>query len=220
MADMMSFQNSEILRSKLTAVMVKPPQVGYAWVTMEQAIEADMLFWSLMADEVIEGVKRNAGGRPCDQAFRTVFDSTEFRMAIATRQIPVAQPAQRPKVTQPPPTSEPTLSKRQRKLEAKRRATGELQPPPPVQPQPQPIKGKGKGKQGKAKSNLPKQLIGMCAVSNEATNSQRFCFGFNLGSCSAAAPGQACQKGLHACMKPQANGSACSMAHPCTGCTR
>jgi hypothetical protein len=222
MADLMSFQLSETLRSKLTAVMMKAPQVGYAWVTMEQAIEADMLFWSLMADEVVEGVKRNAGGRPCDQAFRTVFDSTEFRMAIAPRQVGVSSGPQRPKVTQPPPAGEPTISKRQRKLNNKLKAAGELNPPPLVQPLPPTDKGKGKGKQGKGNSrpNMPKQLIGMCAKSNDATNGQRFCFAYNLGSCSDAIPGQACAKGFHGCMKPLPNGAACSMAHPCTGCTR
>ena len=228
MGDIMHFQLGEKLRSKLTAVMMKAPQEGYAWVAMEQIIDADMMFWNLLADEVTNGIKRKAGGRPCDLAFDTVFNSIEFRMAIAPRQIAVAQGSQRaagaPKNTQPPPTGEAPLSKRQQKLENKRRRTGEPNTP---QTTPAPLKGKGKGK-GKDKgggerskaANLPKDLIGMCHVSNEATGSQRFCFAFNINGCKDAAPGQSCPKGLHGCMKPLANGSACSGPHPCKGCTR
>jgi hypothetical protein len=67
---------------------------------------------------------------------------------------------------------------------------------------------------------MPKGLVGMCGVSNEATNKQRFCYGFNLGTCKAAQPGAACPKGLHGCMKPLANGSACSQPHASSSCTR
>ena len=224
MGDLLGFEYGEKLRNKYTAVMMNPPQTGYAWVTMEQVLDADMLFWDLMADEVIEGVRRNAGGRPCDQAFQTVFDSTEFRMAIATRQIGVHRPqlSQQPKPqprAAPPPTGGEPLTKRQKKLLAAEKrasasASAAAQPPPDG-------KGKGKGKpKGKTTAAMPKALIGMCQISNSATNNQRFCYGFNLGSCKGAAPGQACPKGFHGCMKPLANGEACSQPHAVSACTR
>jgi hypothetical protein len=228
MGDLLAFELGEKLRSKYVAVMMKPPQTGYSWVTMEQVLEADMLFWELMGDEVVEGVQRNAGGRPCDQAFLKVFDSADFRMAIATRQIGIqrqaaAQPSRpQPRAAPQLDAGDAPLTKRQRKLKAQAKAAAQAAatPSPWGSAAPADDKGKGKGKKGAGNASMPKALIGMCKVSNSATSSQRFCYGYNLGNCKAVSPGQACPKGLHGCMKPLQNGEACSQPHTCAGCTR
>ena len=67
--------------------------------------------------------------------------------------------------------------------------------------------------------NLPAALVGMCARTNAATNNQRLCFAFNLGTCSAVAPGQTCARGAHLCMKPAASGEACSQPHGALKCS-
>ena len=72
--------------------------------------------------------------------------------------------------------------------------------------------GKGAGRDSKVR--LPPALQGMSSVSTAATGKKRLCFGFNLGNCTGAAPGEECQKGFHLCMKP-----GCSKPHPCTKCT-
>jgi hypothetical protein len=104
------------------------------------------------------------------------------------------------------------------------------QPKPHAQDKPKPItqalgnsaagKGKaGKGAAGKGGPRLPAGLFGMCPRSSAATENKRLCFGFNLGSCKLVGPGQECAKGWHLCMKPAANGQACSQHHAATACT-
>ena len=66
---------------------------------------------------------------------------------------------------------------------------------------------------------LPAALVGCCPRSNAATDNQRLCFAFNLGTCSAVAPGQTCARGAHLCMKRTASGEACSQLHGALKCT-
>ena len=66
---------------------------------------------------------------------------------------------------------------------------------------------------------MPAGLHGMMPRSSAATGSKRMCYSFNLGGCQAAAPGQECAKGAHLCMKPAANGEACSKPHGSQGCS-
>ena len=81
-------------------------------------------------------------------------------------------------------------------------------PPPPAGPPPGGGKGKGKG------PAMPAALFGKAATS---ATGERMCYGYNLGQCTAAAPGQNCPRGKHGCMEPSAaNGAACGAAHPCT----
>jgi hypothetical protein len=226
MGDVMGFELSERLRTKYIAVLMKPPQEGYAHVTMQQILTADGIFWMEMmeSDELEEGTRRNARGRPCDLAFPGVFDGTEFRMAIAPRQTSSNRQAQAPKPFPPQGPTAPKApgppggskaQKRQLKLMTRDRQNnspqGEAPPAAPNHPQ-------NPAKVPRTGTPMPKALIGMCQVSSAATGGQRFCYAYNLGSCKSAAPGQACARGLHGCMKPKHNGEACSGPHGCAGC--
>ena len=87
------------------------------------------------------------------------------------------------------------------------------------------LKGGGKGGSSsradeRPPMRLPPGLHGMCPRSSRETNTKRLCFSFNLGTCNAAQPGQDCAKGAHLCMKPTANGEACSQPHWALRCTR
>jgi hypothetical protein len=215
MGDVMEFALSEKLRSKYIAVLMKPPQDGYGQVTVQQILTADLIFWSEMleCDELEDGTRRNAIGRPCDIAFKSIFEGTEFRMAIAPRQMSSGR-QHAPALQQPTKPNVPAVPKlggraAKRLRAAERNATAKAAPQPPP--------GKAQKPNGPP---MPKALIGMSTQSSAATGRLRFCYAFNLGSCNKASPGQSCTRGFHGCMKPAQGGEACSGHHACTTCTR
>jgi hypothetical protein len=224
MGDVMAFELSEKLRSKYIAVLMKAPQEGYAQVQMQQILAADAIFWIEMqeCDELENGVKRNAAGRPCDQAFPSVFNGTEFRMAIAQRQVPLGRqqnpnPPQAPKPYAP---SAPIIGGAKTKAQLrKERANDNKRKDQQPQPAGRPQQPGPKAPRTERTGNLPKALIGCCNVSSAATGSKRFCFAFNLGTCKGATPGASCTRGFHGCMKPAQNGEACSGNHAASACT-
>ena len=67
---------------------------------------------------------------------------------------------------------------------------------------------------GRILGAMPASLIGKSRVrTKEGPNKgEPFCFGYNLANnpCSAAAPGQKCNRGWHLCMEP-----GCELPHPC-----
>jgi hypothetical protein len=220
MGDVMEFALSEKLRSKYIAVLMKPPQDGYGQVTVQQILTADMIFWSEMLEcsALENGTRRNANGRPCDLGFAYIFEGTEFRMAIAPRQVnsarlhsPMQPQPQKPYapaapvIGGPKPALTGRAGKRVRAAERNAAAKAAAAPPPGKVPKPN-------------GPSLPKALIGMCSQSSNATGNQRFCYAFNLGSCNKASPGKACPRGLHGCMKPAQGGEACSGPHACSTC--
>ena len=70
--------------------------------------------------------------------------------------------------------------------------------------------GKGAGKRAKGPP-MPRELVGMAAVTRGGVNC---CYAFNMSSgCSKALPGESCDKGLHGCMVPLADGTACGKPH-------
>ena len=236
MADILDWVKHEKLRRKLQAAMAKDPQEGFRRVTIEQVISADRLFWVDM-DNTVEGkVQRNDDDeRPCDLAFDETLKSYDFYMALQPKQGSDAASsrdgAKAPRAPQPSPAAsqlskgdKKTIKKQLKNEElAKLRAKAQL-PPKGAQKHQQASAGKGgqKGQQkGAPSAKMPPQLIGMCSKSSAATGMLRLCYGFNLGTCSAASPGKQCMKGLHGCMKPDpTTGEACGGAHPCSSCTK
>ena len=96
-------------------------------------------------------------------------------------------------------------SKRQKKLAARAAAVAAQAPPQNQARQAggggSPAKGVGKG------PKLPLELVG----TNPSGPEGRRCFGFNLGQCTQAQPGQQCPRGLwHKCMR-------CGGDHPAAG---
>ena len=59
-------------------------------------------------------------------------------------------------------------------------------------------KAKGKGKGQFRDPPMPKALLPGKARNS---NNEPLCFGYNLGTCKKCAPGQKCDKGVHACTK-------------------
>ena len=222
MADIMSFENHELLRDRFVAALMKPPYSGFQRFTLEQVLEADVQFWVLMAEETRDGIRRSgAVERPCDAAFPRVMAHADFVIAMTPRQISVPVRGVPLAAFEAPNPGGGAISKnaiKKQKLANKIKSAFEN----PIQTA---RKGKGGGKGDGAKGvlkplvKLPPGLIGMCPRSNAATRNRRNCFSYNLWKCQAAAAGQDCAKGAHLCMKPLANGEACSQPHCASTCT-
>jgi hypothetical protein len=227
-ADVMKFETHELLHQRLVRSLMKEPLQGFARVSVDQLLAADMEAWSLLSEHTRMGVRRCGNlERPCDLAMPVVLAHTEFVMAIMPRQIPIrtSQPQQNAIADKLQ-----GLTKKQKA--AKRKAENEqllAQKVAKTFIKPGPAKGTGKGSgkaSGKAAGKAPREfvrlpaaLVGMNPRSNKATSERRICFGFNLGTCSSCSPGQECSKGLHVCMKPNAAGEACSQPHAALKCT-
>ena len=220
MADIMSFENHELLRARFVSSLMKAPCSGFQPFTLEQVLEADVQFWLLMAEETRDGIRRHgASARPCDVAFKTVIGHPEFAIAMTPRQLGstprAAASASSGSLSVAPSVSKSQL-KKQKVLANKVKAAFDS----PAQSAPKGGSGKGGSKGQKAAAvKLPAGLHGMIPRSSAATGSKRMCYSFNLGQCQAASPGQDCARGAHMCMKPSANGEACSKPHGSHACT-
>jgi hypothetical protein len=239
MADIMSHENHEKLKSKYISSMMKQPMEGYRPVTVEQIYAADIEFWINMAEATQDGIRRSgAKDRPCDAFFNDVFRSDNFLQAMAPKQGPAKQlqhgftlslPSSSDLQTftgSPPFARDTGYGRRKKKGGGKGAQT-------PIVPQVRDHaalankvknafatdKGKGKSDKGAPKGpRLPPGLVGMCCRSSTATGSKRMCFSFNLGSCNDAPTGGECLRGIHLCMRPK-KGEACSRDHPQTQCS-
>ena len=218
MADLLSFENHEILRKKFVAALTKRPMTGFQSVGFGQIFDADVEFWMSLADLTRDGIKRGGASiRPCDAAFKEALSSENFTQAMMPRQGSTpSRPSQPHAEHSAAAAAAPSVSKAKRKRDQQAASNIAAAFAPPKKQQQQ-QKGKAKGDRSNVK--LPPGLMGMCARSSPQTGSKRMCFGFNLGTCSACAPGQDCAKGAHLCMKPSANGQACSKAHGAGSCT-
>ena len=83
MADLLAFENHEILRKKFVAALTKRPMTGFQAVGFGQIFDADVEFWMALADLTRDGIKRSGGAvRPCDAAFKEAITSENFMQAM------------------------------------------------------------------------------------------------------------------------------------------
>ena len=229
MGDLLSFENHELLRNKYVAALMKTPFSGFARFTMEQMIEADIHLFRILADKTREGVRRvGVQDRPLDKVFAEALREDDFVQAMTPRLAPSAGFQRDPSLAQAisdafggsaaaSSNHNPNPKKRPRSRankDGKPKPTIEKPAPAAAQPK---ATGKGNGKTSGPR--LPAGLFGMCPRSNATTGAKRLCFSFNLSTCKAASPGAECAKGAHLCMKPLADGSACSAPHGALACT-
>ena len=213
MADLLAFENHEILRKKFVAALTKKPMTGFQAVGFGQIFDADVEFWMALADLTRDGIKRSGGAvRPCDAAFKEAITSDNFLQAMMPRQGSAAPARQHFEGPAAAASTQPgAKTKAQKKLKKQQQAGANIAAAF-AQPKGAKQQAKGKAKGSRDAVKLPAGLMGMCARSSSQTGSKRMCFGFNLGSCSAAAAGQE-EKGAHLCMRPAAGGEACSKAY-------
>ena len=170
--------------------MSDPPQ-GFQQVSMKQLELADKKLFTLLAEATREGIKAQAGGKPCVIAFDKCFESTEVRHLLQPRPMPSGH-AVNPGGNKPPRS-----------------------PPLGGAPSPKKPRANGKGK-GLGKSSdfqrIPHDLLHLGAVAN-TPKGHRLCFSFNLKSCNSQTKQQKCEKGLHLCCV-----KGCHKAHPALDC--
>jgi hypothetical protein len=162
MADLLSFENHEILRGKFIAALMKTPFSGFARFTVEQVVEADIEFFKLLSEHCRDGIRRQgAVTRPFDRVFAEVLKHEDFTQAMQPRLAP-PQGVQRQQnlaaaVAQAfsTPGAAPTLSQSAEK-NARKRATAQVQQNLKPKPSPPPPTVGGKGSGGKGESFWPK----------------------------------------------------------------
>lgn len=196
----------DLFRARLAEPLEHYKQVG-----IQQLYNADKAIFVRMAEKCRAGIiPTPAGVWPLDAAMKEAM--LEPRLVMLLSPLPAGAGPAKPALVIPGPTGAlvpfntgpmpPTPgSKRQIKLGKKRArsAAAAFVPPAPAPTgTPRPGKGSGKG------IRMPAGLEGM--VSRTA-DGKPICWGFNLGTCSAA--GDSCGKGMHVCCAP-----GCGAKHP------
>ena len=219
MADLVTYEVHEELRTDYLAIMVEDEEPGHSKPSMQQILDADLVLWKLMEFETRGNFKRktSSGAKPLDAALENAMKHDKFRRAIAPRARPAGARSSAGDATAAPgsasrsaPAIAPAAGEGSSRKALKRKrlkdnaAAKKASAPAPVPPA---VGGKagGKGTKGKSKVNLPPGLIGCAAATADG---RRCCFGFNLGGCPDADNGAECRRGWHICMG-NVNGFAC-----------
>ena len=223
MAEVMTFDVHETLRRKLLSSYTKQQPKGFAQMDLDQMMEADQIIWQLLGRATAPGgIRRTAAALlPCEQQLPTILASMDVMQALMPRQHIAQQIVTAP---QPKEASPKLLAALQKQIDdLKKQAAGGKGSGGAGSGGGKASNGKGVKKNGnptrKNDPKPPKALAGMCVRSSTSTGKKKMCFGYNLGQCSAASPGEECAKGFHLCMKPKGNGEACSLPHPANKCS-
>ena len=169
-ANVLDFKLHDEWAELLMEVRMQEAPPGYQKVSLKQLELADKKFFTLMGEETWAGIKTVGDGRPCDKAFRKVFDAPEVRHLL------------QPRIAASPPN----LLKND---------DGES----PVKKLKQNPGGKGKGAgKGDTFQRVPTDILKLGGVAS-TSKGHRICVGFNLKSCKMPVKQQKCNRGLHVC---------------------
>ncbi|CAE7285341.1 unnamed protein product [Symbiodinium sp. CCMP2592] len=95
-ANILAYHLHDELLEKYMSFRLMDPPPNHARVSLKQIEQADRQFTMLLAEHTRGGIKVKAGGsRPCDGAFRKVFESTEFLSMLTPRPLAVGSGASR-----------------------------------------------------------------------------------------------------------------------------
>ena len=236
-----SFKEHERIRQRLMKAYTKvPSDSAYSSPSWPRIEEADCKIWELLEELSYDGGirPRGDGTFPLDGLVKTVLSHVDVGLAL--QPLPKAGSGG-PSKAKPTPVhagaanhnaaanasaqkraaasqkadagvgmSKGAVKRRrlaQQVADLKRQVAQRQAPPPAAVSGGGGAKGKGKG------PAVPAALFGK---SPKTAQGQRLCYGYNLGQCTAAAPGQDCPRGKHGCMEPTgAGGTACGAAHTC-----
>ena len=169
-ANILDFKLHDEWSEFLMDVRMQDAPPGYQKVSIKQLELADKKFFTLLGEETRSGIKALGDGRPCDKAFRKVFDAPEVRHLL------------QPRMAQWTPVNV--------KSDDGENPVKKLKPNPSGR-----VKGGGKGD---AFQRVPTELLKLGGVASTAKGN-RICFGFNLRSCKLQVKQQKCDRGLHVC---------------------
>ncbi|CAE7829729.1 unnamed protein product [Symbiodinium sp. CCMP2592] len=95
-ANIMAYHLHDELLEKYMSFRLTDPPPNHARVSLKQIEQADRQFTLLLAEHTRSGIKVKAGGsRPCDDAFRKVFESTDFLSMLTPRPLAAGSGASR-----------------------------------------------------------------------------------------------------------------------------
>ena len=218
-----TFETADKIRKRFVKALTAPPaDPRFRRPSLEQIRSADRYLWKEVGKKCRRTVRATSFGTrtPADIAIEEVLATHEFAMIIA----PTVGGA--PGAKREEDATEMSKGQRLRANRAKRKAEEEAAKAnkaarnEDAQYRGGPKGGgKGGGRKGATRGsgssgsagNVPKELIGM---DTRRENGEPRCFGFALGNCNGAKPGERCQKGWHECMRP-----GCPEKHATVTCT-
>ena len=221
-AGVLSYERHELLRNRLMcAISDKEVDARYEQVSIEQACRADRRAWELLSRACSTGIKPVGGALPLDTAMVKVLKSYEFTSTL----LPLPAKERRGKKRKAELSSgsstvtEEKKKKRKRnrksKKEKKDKTSDALQAE--VGDLRRQLRGKsagrnvGKGKDAGKDQGSPPVPQALLPGKSITEDGDRICFGYNLGTCRDAKPGERCKRGFHVCSKAELQGGACRL---------
>jgi len=197
-----SWRVHQELTHQIMGALKRDPPAGMARVTVEQAKAYDVELWRRVAELAAGRVKPDAeGNKPLDKWLRQAMTEPLVAMIMMPRHGGRDSTAGSSKDDSRTKQLENQLAQLRQQMSGMKRN----------QSQPAGGKGAGKGKgnsngsQGSQPGNKKQRSQGLKIKGLEGmpTRTQRsnkpICFGYNLGTCSNAAAGGTCDKGVHVC---------------------
>ena len=172
-ARLIDFETQHKWVSWLFKTMAKTPPAGYNKVSMAQVLACDQSAFAHMAEHCPDLRSDSSHEYPLHDLMSNMPSCFEVMV--------YAQPL--PKASGSAPAKESGAAR-----------------PTPYSKKAAPPQNKGASKGGHMKRGppMPKELVGNASKDSQGRN---ICFAYNLpGGCSAAAPGEACPRGLHICI--------------------
>ena len=232
-AVVMTFEGHEKLRRKLfTALTGDPGDSRYAAPSIERVKDADRRLWHLLAKSCRGGIRPRPGSAtlPLDEHIDAVLNSPE--LAIKLMPLPSAASSsvgapkrKRTASSESSSSSAAAKSKRRKKSKKGKSKHDELAS---LRSQVQSLqsslgnsskgggKGSGKGKKGnnqRLTSWAPDRLRPEGVPITP--DGRHICFGYNMGECSGAQPGERCERGYHVCSNKRCHKPHSAMSRQC-----
>ena len=202
MGGMVSAEKHEELVEVLMGAYTNPTfDQRYEKASFQQIIAADKWVFQFVQNECRLGFRAIAGRLPMEEAITKALASAELKwilMPLPRAASARGGPAGSSNDTQPNGEQD---RKKTTKRDAKKRKAERLAEVIAENKRLKESAAPRNASTGTGTKNrvpLPKQLVGTNARDE---NGEPICFGYNLGSCKAVAPGERCAKGFHKCMK-------------------
>ena len=199
-AGVMSFEKHRLIQNRLMASLQKEaPDSGYAPISMEQVRRADEYIFRRMGEECRSGVKPNRRGElPMNITVDEILREHDLSLILAHLPGLRGGGGRASGAPEPPKPKTGKLTKAEKKQKKKERDAAAAAKNRPQREAPVKEKERDRPKD-RSSVKMPRDLIG-CASKDE--KGENLCFGYNLGTCTAAAPGNKCARGWHKCCTP------------------
>ena len=204
-ANLISFLTLERWTAKLIARMYETPPRGYRRITLEQCLNADQRLWLRISEACRASIQpKSVNGvviKPLDAAIETWSDHPDILYLIQPLPLPSSDHQ-----------SDQFSGEEHR---SKKQKTGKGYGKGNQGKQVEGKGGQGKGKKGSGKSKGKQRVAAPTGCESRTEDGRFICYGFQTGSCSAAAVGGSCTRGYHICGK-----KGCHENHPLSSCPR